>query len=362
MKHYNASALANQRILLRTDLNTGLSKKRYDQSNQLNSLLGTLRELLSINCHVRLLIAKGEPFLQSVFTVEICQYLEAQLQCTFNYCDLDQVSEDRCEKGRVTVLPNAFLSDGDKYNDSHLVKVWLNNIDEVVLDNHHFLDACYASSQGIINSGLTIWMGPSLTEVSKLQSKLKEQRVGLILGGEDVAWQIELAQALSKQVDFIALGHTLTAACIADDSYDPLFDQSVVQHLVDLKLMGINILYPTEVLAYHEKLCRTRVCLVNDIVKHERIKDICLKTVQRIYTEIEKVDTVIFSGVIGQYQDPRFHKGTELLLNYLNQHQVTTVLLGSDIIHAAVCIDKVDHFYCIEGSSSERQLMVDSCQ
>ena len=172
-----------------------------------------------------------------------------------------------------------------------------------------------------------------------------------------------MAQALSKQVSFIALGHTLTAACIADDSYDPLFDQSVVQHLVDLKLMNVNILYiSTEVLAYHEKLCRTRVCLVNDLVKDERIKDICLKTVQRIYSEIEKVDIVVFSGVIGQYQDPRFHKGTELLLNYLHQHQVTAVLLGSDIIHAAVCIDKVADFYCIEGSSCERQLMVDSCQ
>ena len=104
------------------------------------------------------------------------------MQCKFKYQDLAQIKDDCCEKGSITVLPNAFLSDGDKYNDPDLVKLWLCNIDAVVLDNHHFLDACYASSQGIINSGLTIWMGPSLTKVSKLQSRLREQRVGLILG------------------------------------------------------------------------------------------------------------------------------------------------------------------------------------
>ncbi|MDC3180586.1 phosphoglycerate kinase [Gammaproteobacteria bacterium] len=355
MRKFNAAALANKRVLLRSDLNTCLFKKGYERSHQLKVLSQTIRSLLELNCHVRLLISKGDPFSKVVDTTDIGHYLTGELRQEFEYCPLSDLAKDPCKLGHVTLLPNSFLSTTDKDNDNNLTRIWIDNIDVVVLDNHHFLDANYASSHGILNSGLDIWMGPYLSKIVALQETLKHRKVGLILGGEDVAWQIELAQSLSQQLQFIALGHILTAACVADDSYDPLFDQSVVQHLNDFSAEGVNVLYPTEVLAYHEKLCRTRVCLLSDTDADERVKDICLKTVQRIYSEINHVDLVIFSGVIGQYEDPRFHKGTELLLNYLSQHRVEAVLLGSDIIHAAACIGKLDDFsYLIEGSAFER--------
>ena len=72
-----------------------------------------------------------------------------------------------------------------------------------------------------------------------------------------------------------------------------------------------------------------------DLDPQERVKDVCLGTINRIYEEINAdIDTVIFSGTLGQYQDPRFHKGTTFLLQYLAKHRVKQSC-SSDILQAA---------------------------
>ena len=233
MKQFDTTTLAGKRILLRADFAAYIIGKKVADYHVFQELCDTIEQLSAVGCTIRLLIARGDPFVQNVSVSDIVEALSQRLSTPIALL----APRDK-QQTALACLPNAFSMPTDKHCDPGLVQWWSSDIDAIVLQNHHYLDAMYASSQGLMNIGLPVWMSPALTRIHRWMQGISNRKIGLIIGGENVAWQMELAEALVNQLSFVALGHAITAACVADDSFDPMFDQSVVGVFAALEHAG----------------------------------------------------------------------------------------------------------------------------
>ncbi|UTC24509.1 phosphoglycerate kinase [Candidatus Comchoanobacter bicostacola] len=354
--------LTKKSVLIRSDLIwLGLSKMELKRHGTFRHCIETIQVLLSQGCSVRVLFAIGNPFLpnSSVCMRTVCQALATALECPVDYVPVSELAKKELKLGSIQLTDDACISEGEKNVSQRLVQQWLQKIDAIVLVSLNNWDTHYASTKGLKNSGVPLYLGKSLQSFDYWIKTLPGKKIGLLLGGSQVASQLDLAKGLSSNLAYVGLGHVFLSACFSEHVFDALFDQSVVDALNQLSLDKKNVLYPYEVVVYDEALCRSRICVIHDIGPNEQVKDICLRTVDQIIDRIkEDVDVVICAGVLGQYSDPRFARGTDLVLQALAQSKSETVLVGKDIISAAVLLGLSDQFdYLIEGTEVERALI-----
>lgn len=249
--------------------------------------------------------------------------------------------------GRLYVLENPFKDSRDILCDPSYVGELHENVDVVVHDTLHHLDANYASSRGLLLSQSPQTLGLGLQNLEGFNAAMRSSRVGLILGGESVSWQLRLARSLVHQLSFVAVGSEVASVMMGAEPplLKSLYDD-VFQTLALFKKEKVKVLYPVDVVAYSVESQRNRICLFQDLDAGEKFYDLGSKSRMRILEHVEDsdVEMVVVSGGMGRHLDPRFSVCSELLLQALSQSVLKTAIIGRDSIVTANRLSLLDKF------------------
>ena len=79
MKQFDTTTLAGKRILLRADFAAYIIGKKVADYHVFQELCDTIEQLSAVGCTIRLLIARGDPFVQNVSVSDIVEALSQRL-------------------------------------------------------------------------------------------------------------------------------------------------------------------------------------------------------------------------------------------------------------------------------------------
>ena len=78
-----------------------------------------------------------------------------------------------------------------------------------------------------------------------------------------------------------------------------------------------------------------RVKMSDEIIKDEMGLDIGEKTVEKYENILKDASIVIWNGPLGVYEFDKYKKNTDVLLKYVVENNIKTILGGGDIVAAA---------------------------
>lgn len=328
--------IESQRVLLRVDL---------DDLNRLKTKVAriakTINILLSKKCSVCVLPSIGPAIMQPGRTSEaFYEVFESVLQLSVKVIN---VLDDKTnfEQGSVYLLQNSFYDEHDANCRKQYVQLLLQSCDVVVFDTLKHLDSYYASTWGIVSSGMPVSFGLQVMALRDLKRKISSSRVGLVIGGEKVFVQCRLIRALIPNLSFIALGGSLALSFMGkEQAVADVSHSGIVEMLNLMRRHQVQVMYPVDVVAYSPVTQRSRVCLYQDLELFEEVHDISLQSINRIVTKFSepKLDVLMFAGCMGTYQDPRYARGSEELLRSIANSTVQKAVIG---IEAATMADRM---------------------
>ena len=351
-------SIRNQRVLLRVDLSYAI---RFPVKTA--QIIPTINLLLKNGCGVCIVTSLGSalvtPAQSSRALVEILsQHLSKAVKWLPSY------KGARIELGGLYLGENTFMSNKDVYCDPSFVKELEGLADVVVFDTLKYVDANYASTQGLLKSSIPKSLGLKLLDLYKLHQDIQSSKVGLISGGQRVAWQLRLIRSMAKSLSFLAIGGELASVFAGKGKESSgLLQDEVIRTLAILRKEKVKVLYPVDVVAYSAESQRNRICLYQDLETEEHVYDLGAQSRNRILKNIDesKVDMVIMSGTIGNVLDPRYARSSEILINEIARRNQNKVLIGKSATVVASRLSVLEHYnYAVEGSTIEMAYLIEN--
>lgn len=190
----------------------------------------------------------------------------------------------------------------------------------------------------------------SITEVPKLFGKMKGAGLLLsrevefldktlktparpfvaIIGGSKISSKIGVIEALEKKADTLLIGGAMAFTLLKSQGVK--VGNSLVEE--DVKLPKLtNTLLPLDFVCEKEGELKT-FTVDEGIPDGWKGLDIGPLTLEKFKSEIDQAKTLFWNGPMGLFEDPRFAKGTEVLLKALADSSATTIVGGGDSLLA----------------------------
>ncbi|MEC7030239.1 MAG: phosphoglycerate kinase [Pseudomonadota bacterium] len=343
--------VCNKRVLLRADL---ANADRYP--HKINHLIPTIITLLQQGCGICIMSSMGIAFMPQVSSARsVYNKLNEMLHQEVHW--VDYFLDISMENGQIYFIENPYHDTRDRECPQGMVSEVEAYFDVVVHDTLNQLDKEFATSFGLLGSKTPQVIGRYLEDVEAGVQSFRQSKIGLILGGTQVALQLRLVRQLSSQLSFLAVGGELALVMMGKGQEMPgSLHDDILMTINMLRAEKVKVLYPVDVVAYSQETQRNRICLYQDLDSAEAVKDLATQSRNRILSQIEKdkVNVVIFSGAVGQHLDPRYSRGTDILIQDLARLSHKKVLIGKDVALAAKRLSVLGGYQLVlEGNTME---------
>lgn len=319
----------NQKVLLRVDFDVPLAKKDNQlmvaDETRLQLALKTIKYLVHHQAKVLIIAHLDRPEGKRVpelslapIAEKLAELLKGQAKVSFSPFTLGKKVKDQIRKllpGEVLVLENLRFHPGEEKNDPQFTADLASFADVYVNEALAVSHRSHASIVGLPKLLPTAFGFNFLREYQVLhQTYLKPHRpVVVVLGGKKKD-KILAGQILLGWVDMILVGGELV-------EYDGISE-----------------------FAAHKKV---RAHLT------KKGEDITLHSAQEFANIIKKAGTVIWSGPMGAYENPRYLKGTEIIAKAIVASKAFSVVGGGNTeaaLEKLGLVDKID-FVCSGGGA-----------
>ncbi|MCL7023052.1 hypothetical protein MKW94_009810 [Papaver nudicaule] len=263
------------------------------------------------------------------------------------------------QNGSVRLLENVRFVEEEEKNDPEFAKKLASLADLYVNDDFKTAHRAHASTEGI-----TRFLRPSVAGFSMKKEldwlvgavSRPERPVAAIIGGLHVSSNIQAVEFLFEKVDMLFLGGRLSFLFINAMNF-PEDSSHVELHRIAKSLIekargrDMKFILPSDILvadrvADDANSKNVATCAVpNGWIG----VDIGKRSIERYCKRLDTVKTVIWTGVMGEYQTEKFAVGTNGIakkLAELSKNGVTTIVGGSDTISAVRKVglaDKMTH-------------------
>lgn len=345
----NIEDIQEKKVLLKLDLG------RPNRSQHLlYSALESAKMLLENGNTVCLVIAYGPAFLKpGLTTKKLLKFVEERLGRGVVW--VDNVDNIRFRKNKMYLMENILLDRRELDCDEGFIDLLKRRFDVMVLDSIMNIDANFASSQGLIRAEMPIVYGLALRKLIEVRDLLWRSKVGIILGGSNVACQLRFISAMISQINFVAAGGQTGLLMMGKGStmYSAIKDR-LLSTMALLRKHKIKVYYPVDVVAYSPESQRNRLTMYQDLEESELVHDLGCGSVSRMLKSMDEtdLDVVVLAGTIGHVLDPRYSRGTESLLKSLAKRSITKVILGHRAIEVAERVSVVDKFQYVLNEDS----------
>lgn len=248
------------------------------------------------------------------------------------------------ELKNVEILENVRFLQGEKTNSQALAKKLTDGMDIFVQDA---LSVCHRSHASVVAVAklLPSFAGLQLEkEVEFLNLILKKPTKPfiVIIGGSKVQDKVETIKVLSRKADKILLGGMVANEVMSLRNKQWLQNKKIylpVDGVLESgKVVEINIISKTEI---------------------KNIRDIGDETIERYLDYISEAKTIFLAGAVGMFEDYRFSKGTEKIIQYLAKAKnVSTFAAGGDTLEKINKMRLGDDFtYLFSGGSASLEYL-----
>ncbi|TWX56960.1 phosphoglycerate kinase [Colwellia hornerae] len=347
-------ALANQRVLIREDLNVPVKDGKITSDARLRAALPTLKLALEAGAKVMIMSHLGRPtegeYNEEYSLKPVADYLAAALNVPVRLAK-DYLDGVDAKVGELVVFENIRFNVGEKNNDDILSKKLAALCDVFVMDAFGTAHRAQASTHGVAKFAPIACAGPLLSgELTALGKALDNPARPLvaIVGGSKVSTKLTVLESLAKIVDQLVVGGGIANTFIAASGHNvgkSLYEEDLLDEANRLTQQARandgDIPVPTDVITGTE-FSETAVATlksVNDVTDEDMIFDIGPDSAQALVEIIKNAGTIVWNGPVGVFEFDQFGSGTETIAKAIAESSAFSIAGGGDTLAA---VDKYD--------------------
>ena len=336
--------LANQRVLIREDLNVPIKDGVVSSDARIRAALPTIRLAMAAGARVVLMSHLGRPVEGEADSSFSLQPVAAHLGELLG-CDVPVISDWRdgvdIDSGSVALLENVRFNLGEKKNDEALAKAYASLCDIFVMDAFGTAHRAQASTHGVARFAKTACAGPLLAgELAALAKALAAPKrpVVAIVGGAKVSTKLEVLEALSDKVDQLIVGGGIANTFLA--AAGKPVGKSLCEHDLTDVARGLMdkcaIPLPSDVVVGSEFSEQAEATLksADEVSDGDMIFDIGPDTSARLAAILQDAGTIIWNGPVGVFEFEQFGAGTEAIARAIAANQGFSIAGGGDTLAA----------------------------
>ena len=343
-------ALADQRVLVREDLNVPLKDGVVGDEARLRAALPTLQRLLDAGARVMVMSHLGRPRSGS-FDPEasmapvarrLGELLGRDVPVVRDWLETDPAPA----AGELVLCENVRFNAGETDNDEDLSRRMAALCDLFVMDAFGTAHRAQASTHGVARFAPDAVAGPLLAaELAALGKALEAPARPLvaIIGGSKVSTKLTVLEQLTDRVDQLIVGGGIANTFIAAAGY-PVGRSLIEADLVDTaralmdkaRAAGGEIPIPEDVVVADElsETAEARVRAVDSVGADEMILDVGPKTAAAYAERLRQAGTIVWNGPVGVFEIDAFGGGTQALAEAIADSPAFSIAGGGDTLAA----------------------------
>jgi phosphoglycerate kinase len=343
-------AVADQRVLVREDLNVPLKDGRVADDSRLKAALPTLQHLLDANARVMVMSHLGRPrageFDPEASLAPVAERLGELLGRTVPVARDWLDGEVAPDPGELVVCENVRFNAGETDNDEALSRRMAALCDLFVMDAFGTAHRAQASTHGVARFAPDAVAGPLLAgELAALGKALDHPARPLvaIIGGSKVSTKLTVLDQLTDRVDQLIVGGGIANTFIAAAGYRvgrSLMETDLLDTARDLmekaRAAGGEIPIPEDVVVATEvsDTAEAVVRSVDEVGEDEMILDVGPKTAAAYAERLRQAGTVVWNGPVGVFEIDAFGNGTRALAEAIAESPAFSIAGGGDTLAA----------------------------
>ncbi|MGH1536591.1 MAG: phosphoglycerate kinase [Gammaproteobacteria bacterium] len=341
--------LANQRVLIREDLNVPIKDGCVTSAKRIQAALPTIQLAIDSGAKVILLSHRGRPtegeYNQEQSLQPIADYLTEK--CNLNVrLEKDWLSGVELNAGEIVLCENVRFQVGEKSNDEQLAKQMASLCDIFVMDAFGTAHRAQASTHGVAKFAPISCAGPLLKkELDSLQKALHEpaRPMVAIVGGSKVSTKLTVLETLLDRVDQLIVGggivNTFLAAIgkpVGKSLYEANLVDTAKALLTKAASNNTQIPLPIDVVCAKEfsESARATTKLVDEVEEDDLILDIGPQSSQQLASLMQDAGTIVWNGPVGVFEFEAFANGTEVMAKAIANSQAFSIAGGGDTLAA----------------------------
>ena len=342
--------LANQRLLIRQDLNVPVSAGRVTSDARIRASIPTIRAALEGGARVRLMSHLGRPVegeYDEKFSLRpVAEHLQSLLgePVALQRDWLDGADDEASE--RIILCENVRFNIGENANDEALSRRMAQLCDIYVMDAFGTAHRAQASTHGVARYAKIACAGPLLmAELEALGKALSHPARPLlaIVGGAKVSTKLTVLENLADKVDQLIVGGGIANTFIAGANHGvgtSLYEADLIPtaNALSKKLAkkGGAIPMPTDVVVSKafSADAEARVTPVENIADDEMILDLGPSSCARLSEMIKQAGTIVWNGPVGVFEFPQFANGTRTIATAIAESKAFSIAGGGETLAA----------------------------
>jgi len=339
--------LANQRVLIREDLNVPLEAGKITSDARLRAALPTLKIALEAGAKVMVMSHLGRPTEgqpEEEFSLKpVVDYLNETLNFPVRL-ETDYLNGVDVAAGELVVFENVRFNAGESSDDEALSKKLAALCDIFVMDAFGTAHRAQASTHGVAKYAPVACGGPLL--ISELDALAKvmanpARPLVAVVGGSKVSTKLTVLEKLADFCDTIIVGGGISNTFLSARGFD------VAKSLYEKDLMPAALAIAEKVdvpwaidVRVGKNFSDQEPAVIkpkSEVAPDEEIMDYGPETAEKFAAILKDAKTILWNGPCGVFEFENFSKGTEVIANAIADSDAFSVGGGGDTLAA---IDK----------------------
>jgi phosphoglycerate kinase len=256
------------------------------------------------------------------------------------------------KEATIVVLENLRFHEEEEKNDDKFAEKLAKHADIFINDAFGVCHRKHASVHAItkfIPGGIGLLVEKELKIFDNTLNN-PERPLVAILGGSKLETKLPLIMNLINKVDHALLGGAMIFTFYKAKDYDigkSLFDRDYVEN-ARILMNNDKIVLPKDIVIADDKDAPTNIVNMSpkSIPSYMIGLDIGKDSVEEFKKILLEAKTVVWNGPLGYYENPKFAKATNEILDFLSKNpQIKTIIGGGDTASAAENLGLRDKFY-----------------
>ncbi len=341
--------ISGQTVFLTVDFNISLKEGKVTNDTRIVEAIPTIKYLLGKKVKIVLASHLGRPKgIDPKFSLKpVAERVELltgkKVNLIEKYWEKEAVDKVRnLPSDQLILLDNIRFHEGEKKNDPAFARHLASMADLFVNDAFGSSHRTHASIVGIteyLKGYAGLLMEKEINMISDALEKPKRPFL-VIIGGAKTPEKISVIERILDIADTVALGGAIANTFLAAWGFG--MGQSTVDYeMVEMARVVFwkttrqhsALMLPLDVvISDNNRQTKPKTVDYNQVPPNVAIFDIGSKTQNHLKDLIKNAGTIIWNGPMGLYEDPRFAKGTDNLLEYISNCKATTIVGGGDTL------------------------------
>ncbi|MCF7798347.1 phosphoglycerate kinase [Candidatus Woesearchaeota archaeon] len=373
MKTIKQLKLTGKRVFIRCDFNVPLKNGKVTDNYRLLNALLTIKYVLKqkpqqiiLASHLGRPDSKSRTNLAEFSLAPVAKELSKLLKRTIELHPI--IDAPTNPKQKIVLLENLRFYDGEKKGDIKFAKQLAKHADVYIDDafgTMHRKDASVYALPKLLPhaAGLLVEQ-----EIKNVHLNHKKPLVA-IFGAAKISDKLPLFKKLLAKVDKLILGggvvFTFMRAADIAVGHSLVEEDMIPEAKKLLKKYGAKIIFPTDFAVAtpahfkgKTKIDKKQITIVDfaEIPKTKAAYDVGSKSVKLFSAVLGSAKTVVWNGPLGVFEVKPFDKGTNTIIKFLAEHNMTTIIGGGDTasaVHKTNYAEKMTHISTGGGASLE---------